>query len=301
MSEEVEVYKTKKALALQDELSVSDVLEQIKKIQEIMKKAMKEDEHYGVIPGTNKPTLYKAGAEKLGLVFRFSPEFEVDKIQLDEDGHKEFIVKCTLRHINSQLIMGEGLGSCSTMESKYRYRWDNTNKPVPKEYWQTRDKDLIGGDSFVARKTGENWFIFQKVEHDDPADYYNTVLKMAKKRAHIDAMLTATAASDIFTQDLEDIPIQKEEKIKNSEKKKEDKTKPKNNDIISEAQRKRLFALGKNNAEFHNDDHRNEIIKEIVTNYNYRSSKEIKKSDYDEICRRIENWKEIKKQEELPL
>ena len=34
---------------------------------------------------------------------------------------------------------------------------------------------------------------------------YNTVLKMAKKRALVDAVLTATAASDIFTQDLEDI------------------------------------------------------------------------------------------------
>jgi hypothetical protein len=44
------------------------------------------------------------------------------------------------------------------------------------------------------------------VEHDNPADYYNTVLKMAKKRAHVDAILTATAASDIFTQDVEDMP-----------------------------------------------------------------------------------------------
>ena len=45
----------------------------------------------------------------------------------------------------------------------------------------------------------------EKVEHDNPADHYNTVLKMAKKRALVDAVLTATAASDIFTQDLEDI------------------------------------------------------------------------------------------------
>jgi hypothetical protein len=29
---------------------------------------------------------------------------------------------------------------------------------------------------------------------------------MAKKRAHVDAILTATAASDIFTQDIEDMP-----------------------------------------------------------------------------------------------
>lgn len=45
-----------------------------------------------------------------------------------------------------------------------------------------------------------------RVEHDNPADYYNTCLKMGKKRAFVDALLTCTAASDIFTQDIEDEP-----------------------------------------------------------------------------------------------
>jgi hypothetical protein len=43
-----------------------------------------------------------------------------------------------------------------------------------------------------------------KVANDQLADTYNTVLKMAKKRSHVDAVLTATAAGDIFTQDVED-------------------------------------------------------------------------------------------------
>lgn len=34
----------------------------------------------------------------------------------------------------------------------------------------------------------------------------NTVLKMAKKRAYVDAILTASKASYLFTQDLEDLP-----------------------------------------------------------------------------------------------
>ena len=45
----------------------------------------------------------------------------------------------------------------------------------------------------------------ERVEHDNPADYYNTILKMAKKRAYVDAIITATACSDIFTQDLEEM------------------------------------------------------------------------------------------------
>jgi len=98
------------------------------------------------------------------------------------------------------------------MEAKYRFRTGDvvpTGKPVPQEYWNDRDQKLIGGTGFGTKKIDGKWQIVEmgeKVEHENPADYWNTVLKMAKKRAHIDAILTATAASDIFTQDIEEPP-----------------------------------------------------------------------------------------------
>ena len=39
----------------------------------------------------------------------------------------------------------------------------------------------------------------------DPYSLINTMLKMAKKRALVDAVLSATRSSDLFTQDLEDM------------------------------------------------------------------------------------------------
>jgi hypothetical protein len=68
---------------------------------------------------------------------------------------------------------------------------------------------MLGGKDFFFRKIEGAWIIFRKsaerVENPDIADCYNTVLKIAKKRAHVDAMLTATAASDIFThEEIED-------------------------------------------------------------------------------------------------
>ncbi|MCK5580885.1 MAG: hypothetical protein KAJ18_06390, partial [Candidatus Omnitrophica bacterium] len=102
--------------------------------------------------------------------------------------------------------------SCSTMEGKYRFRTGDvsfTGKPVPKEYWNDRDVKLIGGKGHSVKKNEDGkWEIVtagEKVEHDNPADYYNTVLKMGKKRAMVDAVLTVTAASDIFTQDIEEM------------------------------------------------------------------------------------------------
>ena len=199
-------------------MSVRQVLGQVSLIQQIMAAAMKDGEHYGKIPGCgNKPTLLKPGAEKLCLTFRLAPTYEVEE-KVAERGHREYRVQCALTSILTGAFIGQGVGICSTMEAKYRFRQgiaEPTDKPVPRAYWDVRQEDpvkaqeLIGGKGFSVKKVdGKGWMIArggEKVEHDNPADHYNTVLKMAKKRALVDAVLTATAASDIFTQDLEDI------------------------------------------------------------------------------------------------
>lgn len=153
-----------KAVAIVDR-SIDEVKTQVAKVQQLMKDIMKPGEHYGKVPGTSKNTLLKAGAEKLGFTFRLTPKFEVT-YRPGENGHREYEVVCTLT-TQAGTFAGQGVGICSTMERKYRYR------------------------------KGE--------ENPDLADTYNTVLKMAKKRAHVDAVITACAASDIFTQDIEDI------------------------------------------------------------------------------------------------
>ncbi len=55
------------------------------------------------------------------------------------------------------------------------------------------------GDGIGEASTRE-----KKWQRGNPADTSNTVLKMAKKRAVVDAVLTVLGASDIFTQDIEE-------------------------------------------------------------------------------------------------
>jgi len=183
---------------------------QVDLIQRTMQAVMKQDTHYGVIPGTPKPTLYKAGAEKICLLFGLVPEYDFEEKELPE-GHREYTATCKLRRRGTDILMAEGTGVCSTMESKYRYRWDNTGEQVPTDYWKKgRDPAIIGGPSFVPRKAWkddkQDWYIFRKVEHADPADNYNTCRKIAAKRSYLHATITGTAAGDIFDQDLEDGP-----------------------------------------------------------------------------------------------
>lgn len=187
--------------------STMDVLEQVKSIQNLMSAAMKENEHYGKIPGCgDKPTLLKSGAEKINFMFRLAPKYLI-KERLLEKGHREYEIITELYHINSGKFIGQGVGSASTMESKWRYRTKTTfiSNQLPEDYQQ--NKNHYKEQGFVARKDDNkwNWLKVEKLEHDNPADNYNTVLKMAKKRSLVDATLTGTAASDIFTQDIEEL------------------------------------------------------------------------------------------------
>lgn len=192
------------------EYNPQQVAKQIALVQDVMRTCMKEGEHFGKIPGCgDKPTLLKSGAEKLNFTFRMAPDYEIDTIELS-GGHREYRVKCKMAHISTGAFLGAGVGSASSMETKWRYRNENTGKSVPKEYWDSgRNPAMLGGEGFTPRKITVNgkseWVIFHQVEHPNPADYWNTCLKMAKKRALVDAVLTCTAASDIFTQDVEEL------------------------------------------------------------------------------------------------
>jgi hypothetical protein len=200
-------------------LTVDDLLSQVNLIQKVMAAVMKEGEHYGKIPGCgDKPALLQPGAQKLLVTFRLAPEYAVTERLLDK-GHREYQVLCTLKTIGSGSFVGQGAGSASTMEGKWRYRVAPkklTDRSVPRAYWDLRQSDpakaqeLLGGKGFSTKKDENGqWMIAEgsseKVEHDNPADYFNTIFKMACKRALVAATLTATAASDIFTQDIEEL------------------------------------------------------------------------------------------------
>ena len=108
-------------LATQDEMSVTDVIQQVKKVQEVMHQVMRLNEHFGKIPGCgDKKTLLKPGAEKLTNTFLLFPKYTIERID-HPTGHREYEVTCALLNSNGD-FRGEGVGNCSTLESKYRYR-----------------------------------------------------------------------------------------------------------------------------------------------------------------------------------
>ena len=176
---------------------VDELVGQIQLIQQVMAQTMKDGEHYGTIKGCgNKPTLLKPGAEKLAFVFRLSPEYQLTTKEFDK-GHREISVTCSLKQIGSGTFLGQGVGCCSTMEAKYRYRTGpkkSTGKPVPRGYWDVKKSDpkkaqeLLGGPGLSTAKNEQGeWEVVEmgeKCEHDNPADYYNCVTPDTKVLTH---------------------------------------------------------------------------------------------------------------------
>jgi len=200
-------------------LGLNELKNRANMVSSIKQQIMRNGVHFGTVPGCgDKPTLLKNGAELLCMAFKLAPDAKVEISDLG-NGHREYTVTTTLSSIVTGTPISTGLGSCSTMESKYRYRGKslvNTGRPVPKEYWSTKDPSVLGGKGFRAKKDENgNWMIFaageDRVENPDIADTYNTVLKMASKRSLVDAVLKATGGSCEFTQDLEDMAPQQAE------------------------------------------------------------------------------------------
>lgn len=171
---------------------------------------------YGTIPGCgDKVALKKAGAEKCCFLFRLAPEYTTERIDMP-NSHREYITTTILRNMDTGVVWAQGVGSCSTMERKYRYRTgqvNDTGKLVPSDYWTLRKDDpgkalaIIGGKGFATKKIDNQWHIVQAgepVENDCIADVYNTCLKMSKKRSFVDASITAACASSIFDQDIDE-------------------------------------------------------------------------------------------------
>jgi hypothetical protein len=136
-------------------------MDKIHAFQQVIQQAVKPGHDIGIIPGTDKPTLLKPGAEKIVMMMGLSSRYEImDKVEDYDKGFFSYNIRCTLSRQGMDIC--EGVGNCNSRESKY--------------------------------------------VKSDPYSIANTILKMAKKRAYVDAALSVASLSDIFTQDLEDMP-----------------------------------------------------------------------------------------------
>lgn len=171
-----------------------EIRAQVNLIQEVMRAVMKENTHYGIIPGCQKPSLWKPGAEVLFATFRVSVDPTVEDLSTRDEAR----FRVTARGVSNHGVpLGSAVGEASSDEEKYKWR-----EVVCLEEWEGTPEDRR---RLKWKRGNPRAYSIQQVR-TSIADCRNTILKMAVKRAYVALALQVTAASDIFTQDIEDIP-----------------------------------------------------------------------------------------------
>lgn len=191
----IEVYDSPQEMARK----LASMKQMLTLTQKFFQEVMVPDNDYGIIPGTGKPTLLKPGAEKLSEFYGYAPTIrQIDEEKDIQTGFYRARVIISLVHKKTGTIIADGVGEANTFESRYRYRWVPDWK-LPKGI----DKNSLYCEE-RQKKNGETYLLY-RIENDDLWTLWNTVLKMAKKRALVDAVLSATRSSGLFTQDAEDL------------------------------------------------------------------------------------------------
>ncbi len=117
-------------------MSMHQALDRYNAVLEFTQTIMKDGKDYGKIPGSDKPSLLKPGAEKLCSFFGLTPKMVI--VQKEEDwtgehhgGECFFYYHYRVQMWKGDYLLGEGDGSCNSMESKYRYRWVQEDQVPP--------------------------------------------------------------------------------------------------------------------------------------------------------------------------
>lgn len=188
--------------------SAEEIIASRSEIVNLLPKVLTPEVDYGVIPGTNKQVLLKAGAERVCAIFGCYPTYEIVEREIDHDrvityrsgwveapdpgwDEKDRLKKAgkgRSKKVDDEWVWtekGEGVS-----ESVGLYRYVVRCRLV-------RQDGLVIGDGIGVCSTLESKYISR------PRECENTALKMAEKRGLVGATLNAFALSDRFTQDVE--------------------------------------------------------------------------------------------------
>lgn len=167
-----------RALAIQElETRFAMAVRQRALLEQYIRERLKPDKHFYTVKrddgGEGKPSLAKEGAELICLPHGYKPRYQILSGPENpplDDTPYQITVKCELEAGGK--FAGDGIGSASSM---------------------------------ITKKDGT-----RVQRQKDPGLRHNATIKMASKSAYIAATLNSTAASEFFTQDMEDDQTGKE-------------------------------------------------------------------------------------------
>lgn len=292
------------------ELTIETLKRRTNLVEDIKAELMIPREDYGLIPGCGtKPSLLQPGAQRLATLFGLVPRIEEETETSGPGDHLTVRMKIRMVHVGTGSELADGVGMCTTLESRYRYRKTERKCPhcnkaaisaAKPEYnegrpgwfcWKKKDgcgaTFAVDDPKIVSQAAG-------KVEYEDPADYWNTARKIAFKRGMVHAVLNSIGGSGSFTQDIEDSPgvfgsqangapaQAAKPPLQRPQAKAAQQAAPQQGQpdpgVISEPQRKRLFGIAKQCGVSHD-----ELAAYLKKNLGDESTARIRREDYKDV------------------
>lgn len=195
VDEERVVALAKAARPMLTEAAIQTITYDLKMAEKLVTEALEEEVDYGQIPGVSGKGLWDPGASKIMNAFECYPRHKI-LYHEETDTLITWAIEAEIIHRGSQLIIGSGVGACSTREPKYKYRWVSKEEAQRLGYtdpeidqMKTKKRKFYQDGKPVAD------VIEYRVENPEYGEQVNTIMQMAAKRAETDGSKTLPGVS----------------------------------------------------------------------------------------------------------
>jgi hypothetical protein len=150
---------------------IERVVRNIQMAEKLVTQVLEMNVDWGIQPGTNSMALRDPGSSKIANAFNCYPEHAILKSE-DTPDVIFYTMRANMINRDTGQVVAVGVGGCSSRESKYGKRWvvDPESFGLNREDYKFRESDKK-----------------YHIPNPDIPDLGNTILKMAAKRAEVDA------------------------------------------------------------------------------------------------------------------
>lgn len=145
---------------------------------------------WGKIPGVPAPCLFDPGAAKIFAAFNVYPgERRILKLE-DDETRIVCVVEVPIIDRKLGKVVATGIGAASTLEIKHKYRWIDDPKA-----WGLDDFTIAS-----LKTKQDNGRTLYRVPNQEYSELLNTIIKMASKRAEVDAAESMPGVATVLRQ-----------------------------------------------------------------------------------------------------
>lgn len=169
---------------------VRQVSQDLAVMQQLVGEVLTPQIDWGVIPGVPGRNLFDPGAQKIFAAFNvYAGERRI--INMEDDASRISIcVEVPLIARETGRVVATGVGAASTLETKYKYRWVDDPKA-----WGLDELTIAG----LKTKKSDSRTMY-RVPNPEHSELLNTIIKIASKRAEVDAAESLPGVATVLRQ-----------------------------------------------------------------------------------------------------